>query len=128
MIGIDVLYLTKVSGDPNPFVSSGEFQINRADQKTTFFGDFVLILVNMWWILTVVRGSSSAIANLLADLDRNLAEIVERILGEVPAGAMADINPLQAMIMQVIQSKIDSPIAEVSVIEKDASGKFKKSE
>ncbi len=90
--------------------------------------NFVLILVNMWWILTVVRGSSSAIANLLADLDRNLAEIVERILGEVPAGAMADINPLQAMIMQVIQSKIDSPIAEVSVIEKDASGKFKKSE
>ena len=44
MIGIDVLYLTKVSGDPNPFVSSGEFQINRADQKTTFFGDFSVAL------------------------------------------------------------------------------------
>lgn len=89
--------------------------------------NFLLISVNFWWTFTVIRGSSSAIAKLLSDLDRNLAEIVERIVGEASAGAMADINPLQAMIMQVIQSKIDSPIAEVSVIEKDATGKFKKS-
>ena len=89
--------------------------------------NLVLILVNMWWILTVVRGSSNALADLLADLDSNLAQIVEKFLGEMPAGQIADINPLQAMIMQVIQAKMDSPVAEVSVIEKDASGKFTKS-
>ena len=34
--------LTLVSGDPNPFISTGKLQDQCADQKTTFFGEFTI--------------------------------------------------------------------------------------
>ncbi len=37
-----VLYLTKVSRPPNPFVSTGKIQIKPTDEKTTFFRELSL--------------------------------------------------------------------------------------
>mgnify|MGYP006405860623 FL=1 len=44
MIGIGIPYLTKVSGHPIPFISTGKFQKVEQDQKTTFFGEFTVAL------------------------------------------------------------------------------------
>jgi hypothetical protein len=35
-----MLYLTKVSQDPNPFISTGKHQKHGVDEKTTFFRKF----------------------------------------------------------------------------------------
>ena len=44
MIGIGIPYLTKVSGHPNPLISTGKSQKVEQDQKTTFFGEFPVAL------------------------------------------------------------------------------------
>ena len=44
MLGIGIPYLTKVSGHPIPFISTGNFQNVETDQKTTFFGEFTVAL------------------------------------------------------------------------------------
>jgi len=48
MIGIGILYLTKVSEHPIPFISTGKSQNVKLDQKTTFFGDFTIALPVIW--------------------------------------------------------------------------------
>ena len=48
MIGIGIPYLTKVSGDPIPFISTGKSQKVKLDQKTTFFGEFTVALPVIW--------------------------------------------------------------------------------
>jgi hypothetical protein len=42
MLPNDVLYLTKVSRDPNPFISTGKYQKHDADEKTAFFRELLL--------------------------------------------------------------------------------------
>ena len=37
MFGIGILYLTKVSEHPNPFISTGTSPGESTDEKTTFF-------------------------------------------------------------------------------------------
>lgn len=86
--------------------------------------NFLLIFANFWWTFTVIRGSSNAIAQLLQDLDQNLAAVVEKFISESPMG---DVNPIQATIMQLIQSKMNAPATEIKEIPKDETGKFTKS-
>ena len=48
MLGIGIPYLTKVSGHPIPFISTGKSQKVEQDQKTTFFGEFTVALPVIW--------------------------------------------------------------------------------
>ena len=81
-----------------------------------------------WWTRKLAQESALALIQEVKNLDENLATVIERVLEGLPGGSAQAQNPLHAIIAQVFQAKMsqegNSP--DVTVIEKDALGKFTK--
>ena len=91
----------------------------------------LLILANSYWILYVVRKASLELAELVQNLDNALGIIAQRfgLTGDEdqPIADNAGFE-LKQLFVDTIKSALERPTAEVRVIEKDESGKFKKIE
>ena len=91
----------------------------------------LLILANSYWILYVVRKASLELAELVQNLDNALGIIAQRfgLTGDddQPPADQAGFE-LKQLFVDTIKSALERPTAEVRVIEKDESGKFKKIE
>lgn len=59
----------------------------------------------------------------LVELDTNLAEVIQSVMGNMPVGGDFEApNPIQAIIAQIMHERM-SPQAPV-VVEKDSKGRF----
>ncbi len=98
--------------------------------------NLVLLVVITVECLVILRGLvelSRSIEEGLADLDGNLAGAIEGVVSRFsPDGSLEPINPIQAAIGQLIQSRLSEATPGgstglVEVMSRDASGKFDKS-
>ena len=82
----------------------------------------LIILVQTFLIIILHKGMITEIQRGLFDLDTKLATAVQNLISgniDLPD----PINPMQQMIMQMIQSKIN-PVSETEKI-REVDGKFK---
>ncbi len=98
--------------------------------------NLVLLVVITVECLVILRGLvelSRSIEAGLADLDGNLAGALEGIVSRFSAdGSIEPLNPIQAAIGQLIQSRLSEAsqggsTGIVEVMSRDPSGKFEKS-
>jgi hypothetical protein len=74
-------------------------------------------------ILAVLRHFAMSLEARLVELDTNLAQVIQSVMGNIPVGAdFEPPNPIQAVIAQLLHERM-SPPAPV-VVEKDAKGRF----
>lgn len=91
----------------------------------------MLILANSYWILYVVRKAAQELAELVNNLDNAMGIIAQKFgLSGDPDQEMPDQSgfELKQLFVDTIKAALERPTAEVRVIEKDESGKFKKIE
>ena len=89
----------------------------------------LLILANSYWILYVVRKASLELAELVQNLDNALGILAQRFgITDDPDQQMPDQAgfELKQLFVDTIKAALERPTAEVRVIEKDDTGKFKK--
>jgi len=90
------------------------------------------ILLAVWnFILT--RSLATRVVLEVQALNQALGDVVERILGGEMLGNIEPMNPIQALLANFIQQKIDTMPQSVAVVkdltpEKDDQGRFKKQE
>ena len=74
-------------------------------------------------ILGVLRHFAMSLEARLVELDANLAQVIQSVMGNLPvSGDFEPPNPIQAIIAQLLAEKM-SPAAPV-VVEKDSKGRF----
>ena len=74
-------------------------------------------------ILGVLRHFAMILEVRLAELDTNLAQVIQSVMGNLPvSGDFEPPNPIQAIIAQIMHERM-SPAASV-VVEKDSKGRF----
>ena len=79
----------------------------------------LLTLIQTFFLIFLFRGLNRALVTGLLELDSNLAAAIDKVMsGEMPN--MEPINPMQAMLMNIIQEKMNTP----KVIDRDLAGKF----
>ena len=84
------------------------------------------------WMLILVRAMTSRLVLEVQNLDGSLGSVVEQLVEGIPGilgEAQEPINPLQALIFQFIQGKInaipqDVPAISVTPVDRDDDGKF----
>ena len=81
------------------------------------------------WSFILTRSIATRIVLEIKNLDSSLVEIVERIMGGDLLGNIEPMNPIQALLAQFIQTKIESMPQSVAVVkdmtpEKDEFGRF----
>ena len=77
-----------------------------------------------YWQKLVAQDLANVVMNQASTLDENLRLRISEFLGDYDPGEGQKIHPVIAFAMQAFQNKLDSPVAEVQVIQKDAQGKF----
>ena len=83
----------------------------------------LLIILQTGFIIFLHRGMIRAVGIGLKNLDSSIAEAIEKVLsGELPN--IDPVNPMQAMIMQLIQDKMTNNNPNIDII-RDEHGKFK---
>ena len=74
-------------------------------------------------ILGVMRHFAQITEARLNELDTNLAQVIQSVMGNLPMGGdFEPPNPIQAIIAQLLAERM-SPAAPV-VVEKDSKGRF----
>ena len=81
------------------------------------------------WSFILTRSIATRIVLEIKNLDSSLVEIVERIMGGDLMGNIEPMNPIQALLAQFIQTKIESMPKSVAVVkdltpDKDELGRF----
>jgi len=93
------------------------------DYLTT--GLYLAVIVNIWVTVSLFKALTEHIEGLLVemveDLPPALGEAMQGSMGEL--AGMAEINPIQAAIAQLIPQMIQ-PKLEVKEITRDAKGQF----
>ena len=88
-------------------------------------GAICLIIVNIWVTISLFKSLTEHIEGLFTemveDLPPALGEAMQGSMGEL--AGMADINPIQAAIAQLIPQMIQ-PKLEVKEITRDSGGQF----
>jgi hypothetical protein len=91
----------------------------------------LVILCLFYWVLFVVRRASEELGELVMNLDNALGIIAQKFgLSGDPDQEIPDRAgfELKQLFVDTIKAALERPTAEVRVIEKDESGKFKKIE
>ena len=73
-------------------------------------------------ILVQIRMMNFALARSVEELDRRLAEAIQNTVQNLPIGDIEPVNPVQMMIMQLIQDNMAKNPAKV--IPRDEKGLF----
>jgi hypothetical protein len=88
-------------------------------------GAICLIIVNIWVTISLFKSLTDHIealfTEMVEDLPPALGEAMQGSMGEL--AGMADINPIQAAIAQLIPNLIQ-PKLEVKEITRDSGGQF----
>lgn len=88
-------------------------------------GAICLIIVNIWVTISLFKSLTDHIealfTEMVEDLPPALGEAMQGSMGEL--AGMADINPIQAAIAQLIPQMIQ-PKLEVKEITRDSGGQF----
>jgi len=88
-------------------------------------GLYLAVIVNIWVTVSLFKALTEHIEGLLVemveDLPPALGEAMQGSMGEL--AGMAEINPIQAAIAQLIPQMIQ-PKLEVKEITRDAKGQF----
>jgi hypothetical protein len=86
---------------------------------------FCLILVNFVFAIWQTRVLALQIHAEAAKLDENVAKAIQVVLEQVPElGSFEPVNPMQQLIMSMVQDRIKPPNLEVKEVTRDSSGKF----
>jgi len=85
------------------------------------------------WNFILTRSLATRVVLEVQALNEALGNVVERILGGEMLGNIEPMNPIQALLANFIQQKIDTMPQSVAVVkdltpEKDDQGRFKKQE
>jgi len=85
------------------------------------------------WNFILIRSLATRVVLEVQALNEALGNVVERILGGEMLGNIEPMNPIQALLANFIQQKIDTMPQSVAVVkdltpEKDDQGRFKKQE
>tara|TARA_Y100000004_G_C8741593_1_gene338592 strand:- start:116 stop:427 length:312 start_codon:yes stop_codon:yes gene_type:complete len=91
----------------------------------------LLISALFYWVLFVVRRAAQELGELVMNLDNALGVIAQNFgLTGDPNQEMPDRAgfELKQLFVDTLKAALERPTAEVRVIEKDESGKFKKIE
>ena len=85
------------------------------------------------WNFILTRSLATRVVVEVQALNEALGNVVERILGGEMLGNIEPMNPIQALLANFIQQKIDTMPQSVAVVkdltpEKDDQGRFKKQE
>jgi len=85
------------------------------------------------WNFILTRSLATRVVLEVQALNQALGDVVERILGGEMLGNIEPMNPIQALLANFIQQKIDTMPQSVAVVkdltpEKDDQGRFKKQE
>tara|TARA_R100001463_G_scaffold72181_1_gene126086 strand:+ start:1114 stop:1428 length:315 start_codon:yes stop_codon:yes gene_type:complete len=83
------------------------------------------------WNFILIRSLATRLVLEVQALNESLGSVVERILGGEMLSNIEPINPIQALLANFIQQKIDTMPQSVAVVkdmtpEKDDLGRFKK--
>lgn len=73
-------------------------------------------------ILIQIRMFNFSLARSVEELDRRLAEAIQNTLQNLPIGDIEPVNPMQMMIMQLIQDNMAKNPAKI--IQRDEKGLF----
>lgn len=73
-------------------------------------------------ILIQIRMFNFALARSVEELDRRLAEAIQNTVQNLPIGDIEPVNPMQMMIMQLIQDNMAKNPAKI--IQRDEKGLF----
>jgi hypothetical protein len=86
-----------------------------------------IILLNLVFAIWQTRILALQIHAEAAKLDENVAKAIQIVLEQVPdLSNIEPINPMQQLIMQLVQERIKPPNLEVKEVARDSSGKFVK--
>jgi hypothetical protein len=91
-------------------------------------GAIGLIILNIWVTISMIKGLSEHIESLLVELVEDLPPA----LGEAMSGSMegmsqmADVNPIQMAIAQMLPKMFEKPAIEAKLVERSATGQFTK--
>jgi hypothetical protein len=84
-----------------------------------------IILLNLVFAIWQTRVLALQIHAEAAKLDENVAKAIQIVLEQVPdLSNVEPINPMQQLIMQLVQDRIKPPNLEVKEVARDSSGKF----
>ena len=90
-----------------------------------------LLVLSLVTQVLLARSIVSIVRQGVDHLDNSLAAALENTLSNLPEslGSLADlapepINPIQAMVMEMIQARIKPPTLEVKEISRSDDGKF----
>jgi hypothetical protein len=90
-----------------------------------------LLVASMMIQVLLARSIVSIVRQGVDHLDTSLAQVVQDTLTNLPEslGSLADlapepINPIQALVIEMIQSKMKPPSLEVKEISRSDDGKF----
>jgi hypothetical protein len=89
---------------------------------------FSLILLNFVFALWQTRVLALQIHAEAAKLDENVAKAIQVVLEQVPelTSALEPVNPMQQLIMSMVQDRLKQPNLEVKEVQRDSTGKFAK--
>lgn len=73
-------------------------------------------------ILIQIRMFNFSLARSVEELDRRLAEAIQNTIQNLPIGDIEPVNPMQMMIMQLIQDNMAKNPAKI--IQRDEKGLF----
>jgi Na+/proline symporter len=80
------------------------------------------------WNFILTRSMATRLVMEVRSLDKSLVEIVEKLMDSGIAAGAGELNPVQMLLAQFIQKKIETMPQDVAVVTpmKDDSGKFVK--
>lgn len=80
------------------------------------------------WSFILTRSMATRLVLEVRKLDESLVEVVERIMETGIGSGAGELNPVQMLLAQFIQKKIETMPQDVAVVTpmKDESGKFVK--
>ena len=83
-----------------------------------------IILLNILLTLYQTRVLAMIVTNSAAELDGKLAQAIQSVMGNVQLEGMEAPNPIQQVIAQLIQQRMQPPSLEVTEITRGTDGKF----
>ena len=83
-----------------------------------------LVCLNLGFTLYQTRILGLVIMNTSKELDNSLANAIKEVISGLPIGDFEPPNPIQQMIAQILQDRMQAPPIQVKEVTRDEGGKF----
>ncbi len=80
-------------------------------------------MIQIYATFKIVQIGTSALVNRIGELDSTLAEAITSVV-ESGIGGFEPPNPIVSILADYMKSNLNPAVAEVTVLERDGSGKF----